>query len=711
VPIPLPNLDDRRWADLVDQGRALIPLYAPEWTDHNASDPGITLMELFAWIAEMDVYRLNRIPDRHKRRLLALMGVRPTPPRPARGAVELRLPAGAAPVNVPAGTEFSGAALDGGALTFRSTVPLTATSCRLRAVQRRTALGLQNLTAIWTRGEEVTPFGDEAAVGAELYLGFDAPLPAGRWTSLYVALGGGRTGPDERARILEDRGTSTLPPHHGARVTWEYLTTVAGAPRWQTLEADDDTRSLTLDGAVRLRPGQDGAAEVMGQVPGALYYVRCRFEAGAYDAPPSIRQILPNAVEVEQAAPLWQRLTIAKGATASGSAAPGDRLALRLTLKDGEIQSLALAPAGPDEPSFVVLGYVPATASVAGSLTLEAQLAGTGTGEPNQTVLLARRPVVEPSVEVYGLEGATWRRWERVDDVAASSRSDAHFRLDPTSGLLTFGDGERGRAVPPGSPLLAVYDATAASPDPARISAVADSPHNRAFLTAPGATALSIGEQVTPSGGEPPETLAHAIGRAIELREASLRAVTAHDFEVIALETPGTRIARAAAWPNLYPGVACVRAPGVVTVIVLPAMPGGRPTPSPGLLRTVAARLERRRVLGTRVMVIGPRYLEVSVKARVRALEGVSRPGLSARVRDALDRFFHPLAGGPDATGWPFGRDVFRSEVLQVIDETEGVDHVLSLELLAEGCPPTCGNLCLPATWLPAAGPHDIEVV
>lgn len=61
MPIPLPNLDDRRWAELVEQGRALIPLYSPEWTDHNASDPGITLMELLAFIAEMDVYRLNRI--------------------------------------------------------------------------------------------------------------------------------------------------------------------------------------------------------------------------------------------------------------------------------------------------------------------------------------------------------------------------------------------------------------------------------------------------------------------------------------------------------------------------------------------------------------------------------------------------------------------------------------------------------------------------
>jgi hypothetical protein len=66
MPLPLPNLDTRRWADLVQEGRALVPRYAPEWTDHNAHDPGITLMELLAWLAEMNIYRLNQIPPRHR---------------------------------------------------------------------------------------------------------------------------------------------------------------------------------------------------------------------------------------------------------------------------------------------------------------------------------------------------------------------------------------------------------------------------------------------------------------------------------------------------------------------------------------------------------------------------------------------------------------------------------------------------------------------
>jgi len=61
--ITLPNLDDRTYADLVEEARGLIPNYAPEWTNHNPSDPGITLVELFAYLTEMLIYRLNRVTD------------------------------------------------------------------------------------------------------------------------------------------------------------------------------------------------------------------------------------------------------------------------------------------------------------------------------------------------------------------------------------------------------------------------------------------------------------------------------------------------------------------------------------------------------------------------------------------------------------------------------------------------------------------------
>jgi hypothetical protein len=216
---------------------------------------------------------------------------------------------------------------------------------------------------------------------------------------------------------------------------------------------------------------------------------------------------------------------------------------------------------------------------------------------------------------------------------------------------------------------------------------------------------------VKASGGTPAETLSEASGRAVLLMSDPHRAVTLSDYETLAKRTPGTRIARTAAKANLHPSFTCLKAPGVVTVIILPDMPVARPTPSAGLKLAVARYLNPRRIIGTRVEVVGPGYLEVAVRGRVKAHTGVNRDALRRRINDALDAFFNPFSGGPDGTGWPFGRDVFRSEVLHVINSADGVDHVLSLSLIAEGCDPQCANICLPPTWLVATGSHEIEVI
>jgi predicted phage baseplate assembly protein len=177
------------------------------------------------------------------------------------------------------------------------------------------------------------------------------------------------------------------------------------------------------------------------------------------------------------------------------------------------------------------------------------------------------------------------------------------------------------------------------------------------------------------------------------------------------LQTPGARLARAEARANLHPSFSCLNAPGVITVLALPYLPVDRPAPSPGLLRLVTEYLARRRVIGARVVVVGPSYLKLTVRAKVVACSGVNKAELRRRIADSLDRFFHPLTGGPAGKGWPFGRDVFRSEVLQIIDETPGVDHALSLELIGGDGVPQCGNVCLAPMELVAAGAHQIEVV
>jgi len=90
MPLPMPVLDNRTWTELIAEGRALIPNASRKWTDHNAHDPGITLMELFAWLSEMLIFRLDRVSPAKVRAFLRLVGVTPRPPLVASTVIALR---------------------------------------------------------------------------------------------------------------------------------------------------------------------------------------------------------------------------------------------------------------------------------------------------------------------------------------------------------------------------------------------------------------------------------------------------------------------------------------------------------------------------------------------------------------------------------------------------------------------------------------------
>jgi hypothetical protein len=771
VKVPLPNLDDRRWADLVDEGRALIPLYAPDWTDHNVHDPGITLMELFAWIAEMDIYQLNRVTDRHKRNFLALVGIAPAPPQPARAVLSFTIAAGGAPLQLPAEVEFAGYDPLGELTVFRTLEALSIAPGRIASVLVKDAQGLRDMTEHWRRGESFPIFGPIPQPGAELYLGFDQAWPTGEPINLFFNFPGKRTGEDERRRIireLQERRLACRPPfadapcadeawppaaveperiprHHGARLVWEALVSAGTGTAWRELDADevdDDTRAFTLDGRARITLPVEMVKPPasQGTLSKDFYYLRVRFEAGAYDAPPALRSLALNGVAAEQA------------------------------ISVGEPQMIA-------------------------GQNVRAVSLDAGNGRPNQEVTLPVAPAQVASFRLFTFEPASneWRAWQTQPDFDASTRRDTHILLDPTTGTITFSDGEKGQAAPFGAQIYAVYRATRAEAGNLAahtINRLVDSSRNRAVITdfdgvsarfpvifkvtdqalaslrAEGVSAATlaklagikdrriqgeadflralkaiIGEEeiarhktiifqraraqceasqpdcvtvanpLPATGGAPAETLADATGRAVELMGARRRAVTLSDYEELAMQTPGAQLARAKAVANLHPSFPCLKAPGVITLIILPDMPGARPSPSFGLRRAVAAYLRRRRVIGARVEVVAPTYLEVAARARVSALAGVNKINLRERIVAALNEFLDPLRGGPERSGWPFGRDVFRSEILQVIDEVAGVDYVIALALVAAGCEPECGNVCLAPTWLVAAGQHEIEVV
>lgn len=780
MPLLLPNLDDRSWADLADEGRSLIPVYGPEWTDHNASDPGITLVELLAWIAEMDIFRLNLVSDAERLKFLNLVGVKPRPPIPASAVLKFALKNPATSALLPESLEFAGTDANGNEMRFQATRKITVASGSLQALQSSTASGWQNLTATWMRQAPVYPFGQDALVGSAFYLGFSDPPPAGMQASLYFTFRDGSSSMQNRLRILEEKeaGNSrckppanpcckkpgapapnppspddplnTLVTHYGVRTVWEYLTVESGVNTWTSLspankEVIDETRAFTLDGAVTIKLPVTLQPAKLGTVALPLCYIRCRVDAGRHDAAPVLLDVAFNAVRAVQRVSSTSTLVLDSKCALTygpgGPPKPNDRSPINIELdpNNTQVTKLDLNAKSPSDPLFSILDFQPPSATRVGSLTLEANFLGWGSGLPAQQVNLPQAPVVPSTLRLYTQEAGKWHAWQLREDLLSSTGRDAHAVLNATTGMILFGDGQNGR-VPPASYdfstgngtgtnaaaqclIFAAYETTSAADGnlPAgQINKLANSAHNRALLYDPtanpdGWTALNLKlDSATNSlpaiGGSDAETILQAAGRADQLITTTERAVTLEDYERLSIETPGTRIARVTARANLHPDFPCFKAPGLITVIILPSLPKGRPMPTAGLLRAVSSHLQSRRVIGTRVEVVGPVYLELSVTATLQSKQGADKSRVQLAAVQRLNDFFDPLQGGPDGTGWPFGRDVYRAEVMRVLNEVDGVDHVSSLDLVPGHGPAQCGNVCLGPTWLVASGAHQIQV-
>ncbi len=802
MPLPLPSLDTRRWSDLVAEGRALIPRYAPTWTDHNVHDPGIMLMELFAWLSEQLVYRANRIPERHLRKFLALAGFTPHPPQPALAVLGATLPPATGPLVVAPGVVFhADAASISGQLAFRVIQPVTLAQATIVTVQGFDGTRFTDHTRAWRDGVAITPLGIDprapspyvADSAPALYLGFDLAIPAG--DELHLFIWGDGSGFATRRRLsaeVQDRASDCVPPracppceqprwpcvdanggpspappnqaprpwesalrlHHSVRVVWEIATAAGWEPVMVQGYVLDETRGLTLDGSVRLTIGGVMVARAIGVVADPRFYLRCRLVSGRFDAMPTLGTVVPNAIIAEQRLPVWRRYTIPSTATISGLPIVGQRQPLELTFDaNGHIAAIAVAAAPTQTPDVHVLEFTPPAGPVIGILTLELERIAPGLGFPNQQVVVSGAPVVADTLLVRTheavLSGTMTRRWHARDDLDSATPTDAAVAVEHATGTLTFGTGVRGRLVPQGAPITASYELTrgaAGNVAAARMWTLPDEPINRAVAGASFAilSTVSLGNARAALLGADAEDVGDALERAaaffwsherlVELAdsarqetldqikpsrvlalEAPQRATTTLDYERIVRDVPGTRIVRARAFASFDPRVPCYNAPGTVTVVVVPYLPADRPSPSPGLITAVRRYLERRRILTTRLVVVGPSYVDVQVTAQVRALESADPDRVQQDIVQALNEFLHPLRGGPNSLGWPFGRDVYRSEILATIDAVDGVDHVLSASLSAQRDGVTddsqCGNVCVPPTYLVASLPHAIEVV
>jgi len=601
--LPAPNLDDRTFQDFVDDAKRLVQQSCPEWTDHNVSDPGVTLIEAFAQMADQLVYRLNRVPERQYVKFLELIGVHLRPPAAARGEVTCWLSAPQPQtVVVRAETEVATARTDvEDAVVFSTAEELRIIPCAREHAGRAPSSGeATDETAALDFGTGFACFQPEPKVGDALLVGLSEAVPSCAVT-LRIDCPVAGVGVDPRR-----------PP-----LVWEAWTGSA----WSACELDrDETGGFNRPGDVVVHvPAGHRTSVIARQRAG---WLRCR------------------VIRADKAQPTYRASPWISGITA-----------------------------------FTVGG----TVGTIHAEVVRGESLGISDGTPAQRFPLQRAPIVPwdtPSVLIEVAPDGSELQWHEVDTFAASQPDDRHFRLDASEG-----EAELGPAVREADGLLRRYGAVPAKGSGMRLVAYRTGGGQRGNVARGQVRVLKssvpyiarVENRVAAVGGAEAEGVGNAKLRGPLLLRTRGRAVTTEDFEELTRE-----VAPDAA------RVACVPAdePGGVRVLVVPHLAAdeiGRVRrddldPPPLLLERISRHLDERRLIGTRLIVEPPEYRWLTAVVDVTARHGEHADSVRDDVLRAIYRLFDPLLGGPDGTGWPFGRAVQAHEVHAALHRLLSVD-------------------------------------
>src|SRR5437763_13969173 len=619
--LPVPNLDDRRFQDLVDDAKRLVQQKCPEWTDHNVSDPGVTLIETFAWMTDQVLYRLNRVPERNYIKFLELIDVRLFPPTAARAAITFWL-AGPQPatIHIRPGTQAATVRTEADeAIVFTTVGDLPIVPCALSRLASSLA------------GEKEVSDHTEALEARTPFFCFDkVPKPD---DMLLVGLSEAIPSCAVTLRFRCDIEGVGVDPENPPLV-WEAWDGYA----WSPCEVDrDGTGGLNRDGDLVLHVPKSHTVSVIQQQRAG--WLRARVLKPEPDQP-----------------------TYSASPTISGLSA------------------------------FTIGG----TTEAVNAELVENELLGASEGVPGQGFSLKHRPVVPGGaaaiLEVSGVDG--WQEWTQAQDFVDSKPDDHHFVLDAVAGEVQVGPGVR---EPDG--VLRNYGAV--PPKGARLRL-------RSYLIGGGGhgnvarNTISVLKSSIPyvskvqnrraaEGGVDGEDIENAKVRGPIVLRTRDRAVTMEDYEHLAREA-APEVAR----------VRCVTAgdgadAGGVRILVVPAAGSSdgrlrfeQLVPNEETLQPLSRRLDGPRVTGTRVLVAPPEYRGGTVVAKLRPRASANATRLQADALDALYQYFHPVSGGPDRSGWPFGRPVHVGEVYSVLQGLRGTALVEDARLF--GAAPITGQ-------------------
>ena len=704
MPLTIPTLDDRRYQELLDEALARIPVHNPEWTNFNRSDPGVTLLELFAFLTENLLYRCNQMPERSRRKFLSLLGIPLQPASSARGIVTISNDRG--PLETV--TLNQGLEVRAGETPFRTTHSLDVLPVEAQAFYKRRLVDPAPELAAHYRQLYASFRGQPAADNLVLYE--TVPFPERELEtsgqareavdgSIWIALVARR---DDRERIEQLREAMA-----GKTLALGVVPAVT-----------DATRRLTPGGVARNEEQAVMRYELPIMPPGGLLPVDPAFRVPQYRvldgrpigdvdvlAEPGVVELtLPSAAELS----LWRNLDPLE--PGSGDFPP----ALEDTTLDDRVVTWLRLRSSSSLPRQLLWAGINA-AVVEQRARVFNEVLPDGSGEPDQEVTLSRTPVISGSVRLR----VNGEEWAEIDDLLAAGSEipvpdlrrppgleqpgnlpSKVFTLDAEAGVVRFGDGARGARPPAGATIRADYDYGVG-----REGNVGKETINTGAALPAG---FKVVNPVRTWGGAEAETVAEGekqIARYLQHRD---RLVNAADFETIARRTPGVDVGRVDVLPAFNPELPRNEpgdAPGAVTLMLIPkydALQPEAPSPDRFFLNAVCRYLDPRRLVTTELILRGPVYKPIWISIGLDVVAGATIPQVRENVRRAVLQYLSPLppaeAAGidePDAAlttpeyaerrrGWPLRKSVVDLELLAVASRVPGV-LLVNRVLIAEG--------------------------
>lgn len=647
-----PNLDDRKWQVIVDEAKALIPKYAPEWTDHNPSDLGITLIELFASIVEGMIYRLNRVPERNYIEFLNLLGITRDPATPASTFLTYRLAPGTPATTIPKGSQAATPQTEKEeGIVFETDRDIIVWPIKTALFLERPALipimlpikfqnVSTNLISSPLSGMNVNLV---RSVYYHIFLGFDS------------------SSPQEISMLF-----SFLKPakKDDIQISWQYSS--GGALRSIPISSiQDGTNTFQKNGSVTLTVPENWTSENMSTL-------------GNY---------LPNSPPDAVNQPLFWIVIVIHTALISP---------IQIGIE------------------HILFNSVPATNAIT---TTQPELLGVSNEKPFQFFELKNRPLfkkpgaqdpydhLEIQIREPQVGGGLglWKKWNRIEDFPKGP--EELYRLNPVTGTINFGNYDaatstngHGKIPPQGSEIQAlpyryVIGGKKGNVPPDTI---------KTFRTPPPAGVVSVTNLAAASGGLDEEDFEETKRRGPEVLRNRYRAVTVEDYEYLAREaTMEVKKVRClpprlitdyedstiVGQPWTYGGLN--RGLGNVNVIIIPDSTLSNPTPMPSeeLLQKVSDYLEERHSVTAKLHVTSPRYLPIHVIVEIniwqKAIDDqlTTENQITSEIDLKIQKYLHPILGGPDGKGWEVGQDITISGLFEFIKPSSDKGFISSLQI------------------------------